>query len=89
MKIPVPYQIILKRLYDASYHGRIELRKAKIVISCYCRIPRQWVHKALKEMDDCNWIEFENSRFLLIKEKIESDIGFTGQTKYIHWTLKK
>ncbi len=88
MKIPLPYKIILKRLYDASYKGKIELRKAKIVITFYSRIPKQFVTTLLKEMEDNSWIEFENRSYLLIKERVDCDVGSVGQHKYLHWTLK-
>lgn len=73
-KIPIPYQVILKRLHDRSFKDIIEVRKAKTVLCFICRIPKNLLTPAFNEMVNQGWIKYENYRTIKILKKVNCDL---------------
>ena len=70
MKIPVPYQLILKRMngiYPDNIIAVEEFRRRMVRIF---RCPREYVNKMLIEMKHLQLIKYESYRLIRILKKI-------------------
>ena len=54
--VPLPYQVILKILSEKGYKQEIEVKKAKVILTHRCRIPKNLVTATLNEMKEKGWI---------------------------------
>jgi hypothetical protein len=81
MDIPIIYRLYLKRLYDESFNGRIELKRAKRILTYYYRVPKNLVGNIFKEFDKLNWIEYENHRYIIILENLECEILYRHSSR--------
>ncbi len=65
--IPIPYQIILKKFLDESYEGKIEVGRARHILSFGMRMDKKKRGLILMEMKKCGWIKFESYKNILLK----------------------
>ena len=65
-KVPTLYQSILRRLYNSSDGGKIEIFKARRLISMIFKIPKQKLFKVFRELQEMDAIEFSKRRYILI-----------------------
>lgn len=83
MNITIPYQVILKRLFDCSFNGRLEVGRARKVLIFQCRIPKNLATAVFNEMLNNDWIVYENNKYLIVKQKINISLLYRhpGQVK--------
>ena len=64
--IPIPYQLILKKLLEESYDNRLETGRARHILSYGMRMNKKNITRIFIEMKDNGWIEFENHKNIII-----------------------
>lgn len=62
MEIPLPYQIILRRLIDASFDYKLKVKACRLVLTNQCRVPKNFATPVMNEMCDKKWITFDAER---------------------------
>lgn len=76
-EIPIPYQVILKRLNDAaSVEDIVAVGKFRLVLTCSCRIPKNLATASMNEMRDNGWIEILGPRSIKIIAKPDIDLMY-------------
>ncbi len=66
MEIPIPYQVIIGRMNKIAYEGKIEVNRARNILTYLFRMPRDKVFAILNEMKRMKLIEFENKWYIRI-----------------------
>ncbi len=59
-QIPLPYQIILTKLWCYSFNGEIDTVKLRRSLALYCRIPKNYITPIINDMQKNKWIEVIN-----------------------------
>jgi len=67
---------MLNRIYQLSFNGRIEVVRAKRVMTWNYRMPHRDVANMLTELKDLGAIEFENHIWMQIKWTPEKLLGY-------------
>ena len=65
--IPIPYKVILKRLWkNSDYDGRVGTRNARIILVKIFRMEKENVHNLIEEMKDLGYVDLLNHKFIKI-----------------------
>lgn len=81
IEIPIVYQLFLKRLHKESFKGRIDLKRAKRILTYYYRVPKNMAREVLNEFEQAKWIEFENYMTILILEQPDCEILYKHRSR--------
>lgn len=66
MEIPILYQVIVKRFKNDSWEGKIEVNKARQILTYIYRVPKNKICLLFKELRELGMIAFENKRWIHI-----------------------
>jgi len=70
-EIPIPYKVILKRLWRCSDFGKVGTRKARIILVQIFRMERENVFDIIEEMNRHGFIELLNHKFIRLVVPLE------------------
>ena len=65
-KIPLPYKIILKKFWRDSDLGKIEIHRARLILSHTIRFGKEYTSGLIREMKGDNLIDCSNKRYFQI-----------------------
>ncbi len=72
--IPLPYQIILTKLWCYSFNGEIGLPKLRKLLGSTCRIPKNFITPIINDMQSYGYVEILNCKNALVKTNPGLDI---------------
>ncbi len=68
-EIPIPYKVILKKLWNISKFGKLGRHQTRIILVKTFRVGKENVPGILDEMEDGGWIE-KNRKFVILKIRL-------------------
>ena len=72
--IPLPYQVILKRLELDSFDDKIEGSRARKILTHVCRIPKNLAGPVINEMIKYSWILMDRWNEVTIIKKVDVEL---------------
>jgi len=68
MKIPIPYKIIARRLYQESYCGRLPKPRARSLLRYIFRMPNELGNSIITEMVELSLVKMDGVKSIIIKK---------------------
>lgn len=69
MKLPIPYQIIIKDLHDKSFEGKVEVKDARHVLLRKFRVGKINFTRVINEMMQLGLLDYTDCQTIIIKWK--------------------